>query len=167
MWWCLEVWWLCFLSASSSCSSDGWCTCLTKHGLSALSLLLFIIKNLWQLVRHTLLNLMHRRNHWYGMNGDWIWTNCRIIIYVGLNDFPSTKNSGDQRVTSHRSQNVTSSICAEMDWWVGLSSELSRQRWLLYAYDEHREVVVAYSIGDFFLGDAGRLIRPLVHLWRW
>ena len=76
-------------------------------------------------------------------------------------DFTSLKKLRPQSVTSRIQPGSDVIVCAEMDEQWGYVGAKSRQRWLFYAYDRIRRVVVAHVFGERTLATLERLLSLL------
>ncbi|MDU6132969.1 MAG: IS1 family transposase, partial [Klebsiella pneumoniae] len=95
------------------------------------------------------------------MNG----VGCRAtarLMGVGLNTIlRHFKKLRPQSVTSRIQPGSDVIVCAEMDEQWGYVGAKSRQRWLFYAYDRIRRVVVAHVFGERTMATLERLLSLL------
>ena len=76
-------------------------------------------------------------------------------------DFTTLKKLRPQSVTSRIQPGSDVIVCAEMDEQWGYVGAKSRQRWLFYAYDRIRRVVVAHVFGERTMATLERLLSLL------
>lgn len=95
------------------------------------------------------------------MNGVGCRATARIMGRWPQHDFPPFKKLRPQSVTSRIQPGSDVIVCAEMDEQWDYAGAKSRQRWLFYAYDRIRRIVVVHVFGERSMAIPERLLSLL------